>query len=99
MSWGFAVLLVVTLAGWAVTVALAIREIDRLRRTLERSQTAQTAERRELLDRIMYLSGHPWSLPPEPPAEPEPDPYVVEAMDEPLPMIVDYDEIEPAARV
>lgn len=41
-------------------------------RQLDRERQQAAAERRELLDRIMVLSGNPWTLPPSVSAQEEP---------------------------
>ena len=56
-----------------------LAEMSRLRSEHERDRREWARERKDLLDRIMFLSGKPWELPAdfrapaEPPAEPEED--------------------------
>ena len=44
-----------------------------LLREMERERRAVEAERRELLDRIMYMTDKPWGLPPVPNDKPKPE--------------------------
>lgn len=61
-----------------LAVAYALIRWDR--RSHMRAQTSWQAERAELLDRIMYLSGRTWQVPDEepPPAENDTDEPVAE---------------------
>lgn len=100
MAWGIAA---AALIGWAVTSYLALRTIDRLRRSVEKVNILAAEERRGLLDRIMYLSGNPWTPPPLPAEPPQEEvPYEDDVLDTPLPMdgaIVFIDDLIPSGRV
>ena len=88
MTYAFAV---IGLAGVLVTAYLIHRDARSRERAWEREKASWAAERKELLDRIMYLADRPWETPQaeastwEPPL-PEPDPLVV-----PIPMEERYD--------
>lgn len=74
----------VTVSLWIV-VGLLAREVNAQRKDYDRLFTRTTQERKELLDRIMYLAGQPWMPPPMPEVEQaEPDPYIDDPLDLPL---------------
>lgn len=51
-----------------------------LLRLIERERNQHREELRQLLDRIMYLAGNPWSPPPQPLWSPEPESEPVEEL-------------------
>ena len=72
-------MIVVSVIGWVLLVAAAViiayaflREFGSRSRAWERKEAAWTAERKELLDRIMYLADRPWEVPQDA-VEDEPD--------------------------
>lgn len=79
----------------------SMREGQRLRdRIAETRERLWAQERKDLLDRIMYLADKPWESPPLPtPVVEDETLYVDDALDEPLPMIMDYGDFAPVERV
>src|SRR5262245_8983246 len=65
----------------------------------KRREEQIAVERRDLIDRIMYMADRPWQLPPSEQPTEDAEPYVDDALDEPLPAVIDYDQIVPADRV
>lgn len=61
---GYAALATVAILAVAVIVVMG-DALRRRERAWERKESTWSKERNELLDRIMYLSGRPWSPPPE----------------------------------
>jgi hypothetical protein len=68
-----AVVCVTGAAAWAVSVVF--RDSRARDRAWEKKETAWAVERAGLLDRIMYLSNHPWESPPIDHEPPEPEPH------------------------
>lgn len=99
MGWGSAVILAIVLAGWIATIIVGVQAIDRMRRASERQMQQWSAERRDLIDRVMYMAEKPWMLPPMEQVDEEVEEYVDDAVDTPIPMTEFLDEIDPAGRV
>lgn len=93
------VALLVVLAASAFALQLHYRTSAARERTWRQKETVWEKERGDLLDRIMFLAGHPWEMPQSNELPVESPDYVHDALDVPLDEADEVFEYGPVMRV